>query len=195
MQRFLGCINFYHRFIPYLATVLAPLHALCSSVKTANARLEWTSSLSDSFADAKKALTAFVLLIHPSTDPSVSLSLTADTSDVAVGAVLSQGPQHCPLGFYSKKLSDAERKYSAFDKELLALYLSIKHFRWAQALVRHWIPAAFPVILLRTKDVNSAAIFGRISIVFWESSLSEPLPIIHKQMAWLNASIEPSRRG
>ena len=27
MQRFLGCINFYHRFIPHLATVLAPLHA------------------------------------------------------------------------------------------------------------------------------------------------------------------------
>ena len=33
------------------------------------------------------------------------------------------------LGFCSKKLSEAEKKYSSFDKELLALYFSIKHFR------------------------------------------------------------------
>ena len=43
--------------------------------------------------------------------------------------MLSQGTDHRPLGFYSKKLSDAEKKYSAFDKELLALYLSIRHYR------------------------------------------------------------------
>ena len=113
MQRFLGCINFYHRFIPHLATVLAPLHALCSSVKTANAPLTWTASLSRSFVAAKDALSSFVRLSHPSLDSSTELSLTTDASDVAVGAVLSQGPQNLPLGFYSKKLSDAEKKYSA----------------------------------------------------------------------------------
>ena len=129
MQRFLGCINFYHRFIPHLASVLAPLHALCSSVKSASAALSWSSLLSKSFHDAKKALASFVLLAHPDPDTSKSLSLTTDASDVAVGAVLSQGPDDRPLGFYSKKLSEAEKKYSAFDKELLALYLSIKHFR------------------------------------------------------------------
>ena len=66
------------------------------------------------------------MLVHP--DPAASLSLTADASDVAVGAVLGQGPSHAPLAFFSKKLSPAEKNYSAFDKELLALYLSIKHF-------------------------------------------------------------------
>ena len=34
-----------------------------------------------------------------------------------------------PVAFFSKTLSAAERKYSAFDHELLAIYLSIKHFR------------------------------------------------------------------
>ena len=67
------------------------------------------------------------MLVH--SDPSSPLFLTTDASDVAVGAVLSQGPQHQPLAFYSKKLSAAEVKYSAFDRELLALYLSVKHFR------------------------------------------------------------------
>ena len=67
------------------------------------------------------------MLVYP--DASSSLFLTTDASDVAVGAVLSQGDSHSPLAFFSRKLSPAERKYSAFDRELLALYISVKHFR------------------------------------------------------------------
>ena len=127
LQRFLGCINFYHRFIPRLADVLAPLHALQTSVKAQKSSLLWTESTVAAFGAAKRALSRAVQLDHP--DPTAPLSLTTDASDVAVGAVLSQGEDHRPLGFYSKKLSDAEKKYSAFDKELLAVYLAIRHFR------------------------------------------------------------------
>ena len=35
-----------------------------------------------------------------------------------------------PLAFFSRKLSHAELKYSAFNRELLAIYLSTKHFRY-----------------------------------------------------------------
>ena len=34
-----------------------------------------------------------------------------------------------PLSFFSKKLNPAETRYSAFDRELLAVYAAIKHFR------------------------------------------------------------------
>ena len=34
-----------------------------------------------------------------------------------------------PLSFFSKKMSKTERRYSTFDRELLAVYLAIKHFR------------------------------------------------------------------
>ena len=34
-----------------------------------------------------------------------------------------------PLEFFSKKLSPAERKYSAFDREHLAMYRAVRHFR------------------------------------------------------------------
>ena len=127
LQRFLGGINFYHRFIPGLATVLAPLHALQTSVKAQSAKLTWDKPRTDAFQAAKTALENAVQLHHP--DSSALLFLTTDASDVAVGAVLAQGEEQCPLGFYSKKLSEAEKKYSAFDKELLALYLAIKHYR------------------------------------------------------------------
>ena len=36
-----------------------------------------------------------------------------------------------PLGFFSRKLNTPEQKYSAFDRELLAVYAAIRHFRWA----------------------------------------------------------------
>ena len=35
----------------------------------------------------------------------------------------------CPVAFFSRKLSNAERKYSTFDRELLAIFLAVKHFR------------------------------------------------------------------
>ena len=34
-----------------------------------------------------------------------------------------------PLSFFCKKLSPAETRYSAFARELLALYATIRHFR------------------------------------------------------------------
>ena len=34
-------------------------------------------------------------------------------------------------GFYSKKLQEAEKRYSTFGRELLAIYLTLRHFRYA----------------------------------------------------------------
>ena len=80
LQRYLGCINFYHRFVPHLASVLAPLHALCSSVKTASATLTWTPALISTFEASKSALADTVRLVHPDPDSSTALSLTTDAS-------------------------------------------------------------------------------------------------------------------
>ena len=127
LQRYLGCINFYHRFLPGIASVLAPLHALVASVARPKSVLDWQDEHLQAFEESKSRLADSVCLAHP--DPKAEIMLTTDASDVAVGAVLSQGPRQEPLGFFSKKLSSAEKKYSAFDKELLAVYLAIKHFR------------------------------------------------------------------
>ncbi|GFS10956.1 Pol polyprotein [Elysia marginata] len=56
----------------------------------------------------------------------------SDASDVAVGAVLEQlsNGSGQPLAFFSKQLRPAEKKYSTFDRELLGLYLAVKHFRY-----------------------------------------------------------------
>lgn len=127
LQRFLGCVNFYHHFVPRLAAILAPLHGLTSSVSTQKAKLVWLPEHLKAFSAAKTALSDAVLLVHP--DPKATIALTTDASDIAVGAVLSQGriSSPSPITFFSKKLSSAEKNYSAFDKELLAVYLAVKH--------------------------------------------------------------------
>ena len=67
--------------------------------------------------------------MHP--DSTAQLNITCDASDVADGGVLQQflNGMWQPLSFFSKKLNPAETRYSAFDREFLAVYATIKHFR------------------------------------------------------------------
>ena len=71
------------------------------------------------------------MLRHPRPGPEIAIS--ADASGEAVGTVLQQQPREGgpwePLAYFSKKLRPPELKYSAFHRELLAVYLGIRHFR------------------------------------------------------------------
>ncbi|KAL5510849.1 hypothetical protein EMCRGX_G006458 [Ephydatia muelleri] len=126
LQEFVGMVNFYHRFIPAAAQLMSPLfEALTSQTKT----LVWNDTTTQAFDNIKKALAKATLLAHPQHDAPISL--TTDASDRAVGAILQQWTDESwePVAFFSKKLRPPEQKYSAFDRELLALYLGIRHFR------------------------------------------------------------------
>ena len=129
LMRFLGMLNFYRRFIPRAAGTLSPLyHALKSKAKT----IDWSDELVSAFESSKKALAEATMLVHPSNDKQ--LALVTDASDIAVGAVMQQwSPRDRlwePLAFFSKHLTPTETRYSAYDKELLAIYLAIRHFRF-----------------------------------------------------------------
>ena len=68
-------------------------------------------------------------MCHPARDAETTI--TVDASDTAMGGQLEQKLDGVfkPIAFFSKKLSTAEKKYSAFDRELLGIYSAIKHFR------------------------------------------------------------------
>lgn len=126
LQRFLGMINYYHRFIPHIAETLAPLHAQASGK---GQTIVWSDACQTAFEQAKNALKDATLLHHPNVHSPTSL--TVDASNVAIGAQIEQlqGQSWVPLAFFSRKLTESEKKYSAFDRELLATYCAIKHFR------------------------------------------------------------------
>ncbi|GBM36932.1 hypothetical protein AVEN_172437-1 [Araneus ventricosus] len=91
--------------------------------------ITWTNEAKNAFKKCKHDLAEATVLYHPSV--SATLAIVVDASDNAVGAALQQqvttGWQ--PLEFYSKSLSPAQRRYSAYDRELLAAYMAIKYFR------------------------------------------------------------------
>ena len=103
---------------------------MLSSVSDSNQELQWSEDAIAAFDASKEALAQATLLSHPQLDAPTQL--VTDASDVAVGAVLEQrvNDQWLPIPFFSKKLSPAETKYSTFDRELLSIFLAIKHFHY-----------------------------------------------------------------
>ena len=121
-------INFYHRFIPNIASILKPLYASLKCTKPRQT-LVWSEEMRHAFENGKAALTNATMLAHPCSNCPMALS--CDASDFAVGAVLEQykNEQWEPLAFFSRQLRKPELKYSTFDRDLLSIHLSIRHFR------------------------------------------------------------------
>lgn len=131
LRRFLGMINFYHRFLPNAAEKQLPLQQLLGPcVKNDKTLIDWSEDTIACFEGNKTMLRDAALLAHPA--PNAKLAIMADASDFGIGASIQQSVSGSwqPLGFFSRKLSDAERKYSAYDRELLAIFAAIKHFRF-----------------------------------------------------------------
>ena len=129
LRQFIGMVNFYHRFLPHCADLMRPLHALITSSTPKSQPLTWNATALAAFNATKEALVNASLLSYPTAEAPTCLM--TDASDTAVGAVLQQyvdGTWH-PISFFSKKMTPAETRYSTFDRELLAVYLAIRHFR------------------------------------------------------------------
>ena len=132
LRRFLGMVNFYRKFILQCAKILAPLNSLLQGIPAGrNANLSWNEEASTAFEDIKVALSNATLLNYPQQDSPTALFV--DASDKFCGAVLSQidsSGSHRPLEYFSAAFSDAQKRYSTFDKELLAAYLAVHHFTY-----------------------------------------------------------------
>lgn len=130
LRRFLGMINFYRRFLPNAAQIQAPLNALLAGSVKASHPVYIVGDSLKAFEECKTSLCRAALLAHP--DPKAKLGLVTDASDLAIGGVLQQLKNGIwqPLAFFSRKLCPSQQKYSPYDRELLAIYESIRHFRY-----------------------------------------------------------------
>lgn len=130
LRRFLAMLNFYRRFIPNAAKTQAILNDFLKDSKKNDKRLiVWNEESLKAFEKSKSDLANSATLAYfPKNQP---ISITVDASDVSIGAVLQA---HTPTGsrpvaFFSRKLTSTEKKYSTYDRELLAIYAATKHFR------------------------------------------------------------------
>ncbi len=130
--QFLGMVNFCRHFLPGAARALKPLTDCLWGGPKGPTAVEWNGEREAAFMEVKQMLPSATRLAHPV--KAAKLSLAVDASATHIGACLQQkragSPGWEPLGFFSKKLEPAQVKYSAFDRELLACFLGIRHFRF-----------------------------------------------------------------
>ena len=70
------------------------------------------------------------LLAHPAV--GLEMRLVTDASDFGMGSSLEQfiGDSWKPLAFFSKKFSLSQLNYSAYDRELTAVYETVQYFNF-----------------------------------------------------------------
>jgi hypothetical protein len=126
IARFLGMVNFYHKFIPNLAGVAAPLNIL----RKKDAKFVWEEAQQKASDTLKMAISNPPVLRMA--DFSKAFILQTDASGVALGAVLSQEIDGCrqPIAYASRTLSTQERRASsAYELECLAVLFGTEKFR------------------------------------------------------------------
>ncbi|CAH2010447.1 unnamed protein product [Acanthoscelides obtectus] len=120
-----GSITYYNRFIRNLPDILHPLYNLLKK----DVSWSWDKTCQDSFEYIKLALCSDDVLVHY--NPDLPVTLTIDSSDYGVGAILShvfENDVEKPICYASRTLSKNELAYSILDKEATAIVWSIKRF-------------------------------------------------------------------
>ena len=126
---FLCSINYYRTLIPNYGKLTTELYKLAESSKR---NCQWTLSGREKFAALKQALITAPVLAFP--DYEKQFIIQSDASGYAIGSVLLQEQannspvKYRPIAFAGRKLTDTERRYSATERELLAITYAYEEF-------------------------------------------------------------------
>jgi hypothetical protein len=122
----LGFANFYRQFIKDYSKITALLTNLTKKDQV----FEWTAEAEEAFQELKTRFsTELILVIFDLSKPSV---VETDASDKAIGACLSQADEKGKLylvAYLLRKFAPAENNYKVYDKELLVIIESFRHWR------------------------------------------------------------------
>lgn len=128
VRRFLGLANFYRRFVRDFSAIAQPLTSLTQTA--VKRKWHWGGREEAAFHELKRRLTEAPILAHP--DPMRQWTVQTDASGYAIGAVLSQQQDDGtvrPVAYWSAKLKPAEIRYSATERELMAIVKATQHWR------------------------------------------------------------------
>ena len=118
VRQFLGKVNYYHKFIENCAAILEPLHNLLRK----NVEFLWTKECSNAFENLKQKLCSKPIL--QIFDHEKHIFIETDASKIGTAAIMKQKDEVgnlLPVSYFSKKLSNSQRKRDAIYLECLAI--------------------------------------------------------------------------
>ena len=125
LQRFLGAVQYYAKFVPNLSKIWHPLYELLK----VGVEWSWGSACDEVFNQWKRLLSRETVLTHY--DESRPLILTTDARSFGILAVIRhQMPDGLekPIEFASRTLSAAERICTQIELETLGIIYGVKKF-------------------------------------------------------------------
>ena len=128
LRRFVGCTNFYSKFVKDGHRILSPLYKLCGR---SSVPFQWKEEQQTAFEDYKKCLANYVMLTHR--DLNKPLVLITDGSQDGIAGALHQVDNEGnfqPLGFVSRAITDSEKRLASRYIEFLAILYCLKEFEW-----------------------------------------------------------------
>lgn len=125
IRQFTGMASWYRRFISNFATRMQPL----TSLLRRRSKFEWTKEAESAFEDIKSCLITAPILSCP--DYTKGFTIACDASGVGIAAVLTQEYEQGEgvVAYASRTLTRQEQKYSATERECLAVIWAVEKFR------------------------------------------------------------------
>ena len=124
-----SALAFYKRFLPNSATILEPLYEKLRGLTAEYAKksrkpikIQLDDRVVKAWEECKKLLQSKIMVWH--IDPFKEFHIFVDASDTASGSAIMQYQENGdlrPVAFHSKVFNNAERRYTASERELLGV--------------------------------------------------------------------------
>ena len=124
LRRFIGMLQFSHKFVSHLNVLSAPLYDLLKNKRA----YVWSEKCQHSFEKLKLVLSSPPVLYSPSTTDSFTLE--TDASDIGLGGCLKASNSRGTfiVGYCSKKFVDNEVGWNIVEKEGFAILYGVRYF-------------------------------------------------------------------
>jgi len=124
LQRFLGIVNFFRRFIPHVSRMIKVF------LDMKEPSFIWTTIMERQYREIFESLITNGPFLH-FPKQHLTFHLETDASDSSIAAALFQleDGKRCYISFQSRVLTQSERNYSTPKKELLSVVFHVEHFR------------------------------------------------------------------